>query len=397
MKSKVYFANRQARADYNMLDKLQHIFTELGLKKSIKKGSKVMIKTHFGAWGNTNYIRPAYVRAIVDLVKDAGGHPYVAESCGLGYGAGGAYGGRTTAPEYLSMAALNGFSEATIGAPIIMADGYWGNDVYRAKVSGKYIKFVDVPAAAMDADIIIVLTHAKGHGLSGLGGTLKNIGIGMVGKSGKAAMHFVSKPKIDTEKCLGPDCSLCLKVCPVRCITMNEKAAIDEKACIACGHCRSVCSSQAQAKAISIDWRPAQDQAVRFVENALGVLDFIGRDRFYFFNLAIDISDKCDCWNVGAPLLVHDIGIFGSRDPLAIDQATLDAIDASTPNPESEARSVKKGDRIFAVAHQQKNPKTGELADFAEVQLAHAEKIGIGSREYELVTIDKKPPKTKNH
>ncbi len=394
MKSRVFFANRQARSDYNMLDKIQHIFDILDLRKSIKAGSKVLIKTHFGAWGNTNYIRPAYVRAIVDLVKAAGGHPYVAESCGLGYGSGGAYGGRTTAPEYLSMAALNGFSEATIGAPIIMIDGYWGNDVHRVKTKGKYIKFVDIPAAALDAEIIIVLTHAKGHGLSGLGGTIKNIGIGMVGKSGKAAMHYTGKPRIDPEKCLGVECALCLKVCPVRCISIDEKAVINEKTCISCGHCRSVCSSQAKARAISIDWRPPKDQAVRFVENALGVIDFIGRDRFYYFNLALDISDKCDCWNVGAPLLIHDIGIFGSRDPLAIDQATLDAINESIPNPDSEARGVSKGDSIFAAAHQQKDPKTGELLDFAELQLAYAEEIGLGSREYELVTIDKKPPKS---
>ncbi|TFG31958.1 DUF362 domain-containing protein [Candidatus Thorarchaeota archaeon] len=394
LKSKVLFSDRQARSDYNMLDKIEHIFNELGLKKAIKNGHKVMIKTHFGAWGNTNYIRPAYVRAVVDLVKKAGGHPFVAESCGLGYGSGGTYGGRTTAPEYLSMAALNGFTEASLDAPIIMADGYWGTDVYRAKVNGKYLKVVDVAAATLDADIVIVLTHAKGHGLSGLGGTIKNLGIGLVGKSGKAAMHFDGKVKIDPEKCLGPECSLCLKVCPVRCITMDEKAAIDEKACISCGHCRSVCTNDAKAKAITVGWRTPKDQAIRFVENALGVIDTVGRDRFYYFNLAIDISDKCDCWNVGAPLLVHDIGIFGSRDPLAVDQATLDAINKATPNPQSEAREVHEGDCMFAVAHQQKDPKTGELLDFAELQFAHAEKMGLGNRAYELVKLEKKIPKS---
>lgn len=394
MKSKVYFADRQARSDYNMLDKISHIYNELGLKKAIKNGHKVMIKTHFGAWGNTNYIRPAYVRAIVDLVKKAGGYPYVTETCGLGYGSGGTYGGRTTAPEYLSMAALNGFTEASIGAPIIMADGYWGNDVHRVKINGDYIKFVDIAAATLDADIIIVLTHAKGHGLSGLGGSLKNLGIGLVGKSGKAAMHFEGKVKIDPQKCLGSECSMCLKVCPVRCIVMEEKAVINEKLCISCGHCRSVCASQAKARAISIGWRNAKNQAARFVENALGIIDFIGKDHFYYFNLAIDISDKCDCWDVGAPLVVHDIGIFGSRDPLAIDQATLDAINAATPNPDSDARNVHKGDCIFAVAHQQKDPETGKLLDFAEMQFAHAEKIGLGSRTYELVRLEKKPPKS---
>jgi uncharacterized Fe-S center protein len=391
MTSKVYFTDRQARTDFNMLDKLELIFSKLGLKKAIKKGSKVMIKTHFGAWGNTNYIRPAYVRKVVELIKDLGGNPYVSETCGLGYGAGGMYGGRTTSPEYLSMAALNGFTEGTIGAPLIMADGYWGNDVHRVNINGDYIKSVDVAAASLDADIVIVLTHAKGHGLSGLGGTIKNLGIGLVGKRSKSAMHTLGDVTVNKEKCLGPDCSLCLKVCPVRCISMKDKAVIDQDACIDCLHCRGVCSRDAKAGAISVTWRPPKDQAVRFVENALGVIETVGRDRFYFFNLAIDISDKCDCWDVGAPLLVHDIGIFGSRDPLAIDQATMDSINAAIPNPDSEAKKVHKGDCMFAIVHNQKDPKTGELLDFAETQFAHAEKMGLGCREYDLIKVTKKP------
>jgi uncharacterized Fe-S center protein len=392
MSAKVYFADRQARVDFNMLDKLEYIFNKLGLKKAIRKGSKVMIKTHFGTWGNTNYIRPAYVRKVVDLVKAAGGNPYVSESCGLGYGPGGAYAGRTTAPEYLSMAALNGFTEGTIGAPIVMADGYWGTDVFRASIDGEFIKEVDVASAAMDADIVIVLTHAKGHGLGGLGGTLKNLGIGLVGKRSKSAMHTLGDVKVSPEKCLGPGCSLCLKVCPVRCISMHEKAVIDQNACIDCLHCRGVCLRDAKAGAISVTWRNAKDQAVRFVENALGVIEAVGRDRLYYFNLAVDISDKCDCWNVGAPLLVHDIGVFGSQDPVAVDQATLDAISVASRNPESEAKDVRIGDSIFAHVHNQKDSESGELLDFANIQLAHAEKIGLGSRKYELIRVTKKAP-----
>ncbi len=397
MVSEVYFADRQARSDYNMLDKIEHIFKKLGLKKAIKKGSKVMIKTHFGNWGNTNYLRPAYVRKVVDLVKEEGGHPYVTETCGLGYGAGGTYGGRTTAPEYMSMAALNGFSEATLGAPVLMADGYWGNDVHRVEIDGTVVDFVDVAAATLDADVVIILTHAKGHGLSGLGGTLKNLGIGLVGKSGKSKMHTLGDVKVDPKKCLGPDCSLCLKVCPVRCISMNDVATIDQDLCIDCLHCRGVCTRDAKAGAITVTWRTPKDQAIRFVENAMGVIDSVGRDRFYYFNLTIDVSDKCDCWNVGAPLMVHDIGIFGSRDPLAIDQATLDAINSSTPNPDSEAKDVHEGDCMFAIAHQQKDKESGELLDFAEIQLSHAEKMGLGSREYKLVKLNKKPPKRGGH
>ena len=386
----VYFTDRNADADYNMLDKFEHIFEKLGLKKAIKKGDRVQIKTHFGNWGNTNYIRPAYVRKVVELVRAAGGHPFVTETCGLGYGAGGTYGGRTTAPEYLSMAALNGFTQGTVGAPILMADGYWGTDTHRVKIPGKYVKTVDVAAAVLDSDVIIMLTHAKGHGLSGLGGSLKNLGIGLVGKSGKAEMHFEKNISVDAEKCKGPECSLCLKACPVRCITMDEFAVIDAKSCIHCGHCRAVCASVAKARAIAIGWRNAAEQSVRFVENALGVVQSVGPGRFYYINLAIDISDKCDCWNVGAPLLIHDVGIFGSRDPVAIDQATMDAVSEAIPNPASVVCDCEPGEDKFAVAHDHKDEESGEHLHFAEDQLAHAQKIGLGSRKYKLVTLKKR-------
>ncbi|KXH72910.1 MAG: hypothetical protein AM326_00865 [Candidatus Thorarchaeota archaeon SMTZ-45] len=391
-KSKVYFTDRQARPDYNMIDKLEHIFNELGLDKEIKAGEKVMVKTHFGQWGNTNYLRPAYARKIVDLVRVAGGEPFLAETCGLGYGAGGAYGGRTTAPEYLAMATLHGYTEASVGAPLIMADGYWGTDVYDIEVDGEHVKSVDVAAAVFDCDKVIVLTHAKGHGLGGLGGTIKNLGIGLVGKRGKGAMHFMGDIKIDPEKCLGPDCSKCLKVCPPRCIKMSEKAEVDESRCVECHHCVDVCA-RVGARAATMSWRPNHEQSPIFVENSVGVIKAVGATKFYYINLAIDISDKCDCWNVGAPLLVHDIGIFGSRDPLAIDQATLQAIKDAPANPDSPAGDIECGACKFAVAHACKDPETGEILELAERQLSHAEKMGLGSRDYELVAITKEPPK----
>ena len=392
-KSKVFFSDRQAHDYYNMLDKLAHVFEKLGLRDAIKPGYKVMIKTHFGNWGNTNYIRPAYVRKLVELVSEAGGMPFVAESSGIGYSVKGIYGGRSTANDYLETAARNGYTMATVGAPIILADGYWGTDTYEVDIEGQLLNSVPVAAAVLDCDIIIVLTHAKGHGLSGLGGSLKNIGIGLVGKLGKSTMHTLGDIKIDSEKCIGPECSECLKVCPTRCIKMEEKAVIDIDRCVLCIHCRSVCTRKAKANAITITWRPPKDQSPYFVENALGVTQSIGAEKFYYINLAIDISDKCDCRNVGAPLLVHDVGIFGSQDPLAIDQATLDAINNAAPNPNSLVDGIEIGDDKFAMAHNHKEEDTGELIQMAEIQFSHAEKIGLGSRDYELITLTREPPK----
>jgi uncharacterized Fe-S center protein len=392
MASTVFFTDRQTRTDYNMIDKLEHIFNELRLNEAIQPGEKVMVKTHFGQWGNTNYLRPAYARKIVDLVKAAGGVPFVTESTGLGYGGAGAYGGRTTAPEYLGMASLHGYTAASMDAPLIMADGYWGTDVIEVPVEGEFINSVDVVAPLFDCDKVIVLTHAKGHGLGGIGGSIKNLGIGLVGKKGKAAMHFLGDIKIDPEKCLGPDCSKCVKVCPTRCITMEEKAVVDISRCIACHHCVDVCR-RVEAKAATQTWRPNHTQAPIFVENASGVIKSIGADKFYYINLAIDISDKCDCWNYGAPLLVHDIGIFGSRDPLSIDDATMQAIKDAPANPDSMVGDIECGACKFAMAHGCKDPETGEILELAEIQLAHAEKMDLGSRKYELISVTKDPPK----
>ncbi|MFW9845510.1 MAG: DUF362 domain-containing protein, partial [Candidatus Thorarchaeota archaeon] len=212
-KLKVFFTDRQAKPDYNMLDKLEHVFNELGLPSAIQSDEKVMIKTHFGLYGNTNHIRPAYVRKLVDLVKAAGGFPFIADTASLAYGTGRPYGGRTTAPEYLMRAALNGFTPGVIGAPMVIADGYWGVDTYSVPIEGDHLKSVPVAGATLDCDKVILLTHAKFHHI-GIAATIKNMGVGMVGKQGKAAVHCPDGLQVKPKNCLGAACSKCVSVCP---------------------------------------------------------------------------------------------------------------------------------------------------------------------------------------
>ena len=350
-----------------MLDKLEHVFRELGLMDDIKSGDKVMIKTHYGLYGNTNHIRPAYVRKLVDLVKEAEGFPFVADTCSLAYGNEGPYGGRTTQPEYLMRAAMNGFTPGALGAPMVIADGYWGVDTYHVPIDGEHIKSVPVAAATLDCDKVILLTHAKFHHI-GIAGSLKNMGVGMVGKQGKAAIHCPNGLEIYPEKCLGSECSKCVSVCPMRCIEVTDTLTIDSSKCVNCGHCSSVCST-VNAGALKMTWT-SKDMAERIVENTLGVTKSIGSDNFYYINLAIDISDLCDCVRVGAPLMMHDLGIFGSTDPVAVDHATLQAMKNATLNPASP--KVDDFDR---------------LAGSSQSFFKHGEKIGLGSTDYELVTL----------
>lgn len=370
----VFFTDRQTRPDYNMLDKLEHVFNELGLRDSIKDGEKVMIKTHFGLYGNTNYIRPAYVRKLVDLVRAAGGFPFVSDTASFAYGGGRPYGGRNTAPEYLERAALNGFTQGVLGAPIVIADGYWGIDTFNVDIDGEHIQSVPVAAASLDCDKIILLTHAKFHHM-GIAASIKNMGVGMVGKRGKAAVHCPDGLQVSQEKCKGAECSECVSVCPVRCIEVSDTVKIDWDRCVTCGHCASICSNKVGAKAIFMSWS-GQDMALRVVENALGVIKSIGPDRFYYINLAIDISDHCDCICVGAPLVMHDIGILGSSDLLAIDHATMHAMKGVALNAES---SVDQS-------------QFESLAERSEAIFEHGRKIGLGTTDYDLVKLSREKP-----
>ncbi len=353
-----------------MLDKLAHVFESLGLKNAIKENDKVMIKTHMGLFGNTNHLRPAYVRILVDLIRNAGGIPFVADTCSLGYGIERPYGGRTTSPDYYTRAAMNGFTQGTMGAPIIIADGYWGADFLESPYDGEFITSVPVPSALFDCDKIIVLSHSKFHHV-GIASTLKNIGVGLVAKKGKTAVHSAEGLEIYPEKCRGSECSECVVVCPMRCIAVGSSVEVEMSRCIQCGHCSSICSGKVKAGALKVTWS-GENMAKKIVENTHGVLSAIGIDKFYFINLAIDISNMCDCVCYGAPLLIHDVGVFGSRDPVAIDAATASKMHDATRNPAASAAT-----------------NLDALLEKSKAFFEHGVKIGLGSSEYELVELTK--------
>jgi uncharacterized Fe-S center protein len=386
----VWFVDRTVRPRYSMLDKLEVLWKNIGLEQAIQKDSRVIIKTHFGAYGNLMHLRPAILRRLVDLVRSRNGNPVLAESAGLGYG-GGLYGGRNTAPDYIRMAAANGFTMGSMGAPIVLLDGYWGTDTFDVAIKGEHLKKVAVGMALRDADIVIMFTHFKGHGQAGMGGALKNLGIGCVGKYSKCMMHGPKNPIVKPEACKGAKCSLCINVCPQRCITVNPKVSIDWNLCTHCLHCASVCSQVAKAQAITNDWSsPPSEQTERMIENALGVVDGVGRDRFYYFNVALDISEVCDCAPFGPQALVPDLGIFASRDPVAIDAACIEAVNRAQPITGSACGDMKAGEDKFAAACGYPDPHTGQKSPLQthHRQLAYAEELGLGSRTYKLARVD---------
>lgn len=413
MKSKVTMVN----ADHlGMGDSLIARFMRLwnhpdvNLDEWIEEGDIVVIKTHFGSKGQTRHLRPMYVRKAVDLVRKAGGIPWVSEGVGLGWSKQNAELTMANGPGFRTLANRHGFNFGSMNAPIVMLDGIAGVDTFEVPFeNGKYIKKVAVAMGLKMADKILVLSHFKGHGGAGFGGALKQLGIGMVGVEGKGGAHLGGPENIyvkNRDKCDG--CAKCLRLCPTDCLSLDENNIIvlDSSKCIACIHCFEACNTgkEEDKRVFAIRKRvPSLEQVERMMDNAAGVVKGVGKDRIRYINIAIDITARCDCEATGAHLLVADQGILYSTDPIAIDQASVDLVTKAKGMAQSPAetgvKGVPSGDiEPIPEAMEADSPKLGLFAAWAspdarphltETQLASAHAHSIGSREYDLVDITK--------
>ena len=186
-------------------EKLKKLIKKAGIGEINFEGKFVAIKMHFGELGNVAFLRPNYARAVVDVVKELGGKPFLTD-CNTMYP-----GSRKNALEHLECAWLNGFTPYTVGCPILIADGLKGLDEELVPVDGEYIKEAKIGKAIMDADVFISLSHFKGHEMTGFGGAIKNIGMGGGSRRGKCEQHSGGKPHIIEKNCVG--CTRCLKEC----------------------------------------------------------------------------------------------------------------------------------------------------------------------------------------
>lgn len=369
--SKVYFTDFHTVAFGDGLPtKLKKLIKKAGIADLDLEGKFVAIKMHFGELGNVSYLRPNYARAVVDVVKELGGKPFLTD-CNTMYP-----GSRKNALEHLECAWENGFTPLTVGCPILIGDGLKGtDDVEVPVVGGEYVEKAKIGRAVMDADVFISLTHFKGHEQAGMGGALKNIGMGCGSRAGKMEQHNSGKPFVKQKKCIG--CRACARICAHGApqFGADGKATIDTDKCVGCARCLAVCPKDAIQ--CLYDEAPAILNK-KIAEYTKAVVD--GRPCFHV-SLVVDVSPNCDCHAENDVPIVPDVGMFASFDPVALDQACADAVLAQTPAPNSalfdEGCDCSSGD-YFHAAH----PDT----DWA-VCLEHAEKIGIGTRAYELIKI----------
>lgn len=371
-KSTVFYTDLRVGPGSNLLLKLQKLCKKAGISTIDMDGKFVAIKMHFGELGNLSFIRPNYVKAVADIVKELGGIPFLTD-CNTLYP-----GSRKNALEHLDCANLNGFNTVTTGCQTIIGDGLRGTDDIAVPVDGgEYVKEAKIGRAVMDADIIISLNHFKGHELTGFGGAVKNLGMGCASRAGKMDQHSSGKPLIDQEKCRG--CKRCARECGSDAINFeNNKAKIDQDLCKGCGRCIGACAFDA----IFIpQWDAGDVLGRKMAEYAKAVCQ--GRPGFHI-NLAMDISPNCDCHGENDMPILPNFGMFVSFDPVALDQACVDASLKLEPLPNSQlSDNLKKEGDQHAHDHFLNNNPNSRWKE----TLIHSEKIGLGRREYDLVTV----------
>jgi uncharacterized Fe-S center protein len=371
--SKVYFTDMRAEPGNNLLVKLERLIKKAGIETIDFNKKFVAIKIHFGEPGNLAFLRPNWAKTVADKIKALGGMPFLTD-CNTLY-----VGRRNQGLAHLDAANENGFFPMSTGCQNIIADGIRGADETDVPINGgEYCTVAHIGKAIMDADIIVSLNHFKGHEGTGFGGALKNIGMGSGSRAGKMAMHNEGKPSVNKDDCIG--CKICARFCAHGAIVFSGgKASIDSGKCTGCGRCIGACSKDA----VFNNWDTGNNAlCCKIAEYAKAVLD--GRPNFHI-NIVTQVSPNCDCHDENDVPIIPDIGIFAGFDPVALDKACIDAVKAAPGLLTSilHERTLNHKDQAGNTDHLTDIHPTTDW----RVQIAHAEKIGLGSGTYELITV----------
>lgn len=366
--AKVYFTPVRTAMKRSLVARAGALLERAGLRDAVSEGDLVAVKLHFGEAGNTGFVHPVFVREVVQRVKAAGGKPFLTDANTLYRGE------RANAVDHIACALHNGFSYATVEAPIVIADGLDGRDAVEVPVEGTHFQSVRIGSAAMHADAMVVVTHVKGHEAAGFGGALKNVGMGLGCRSAKQRMHADFRPEVEPAKCRS--CGRCVRWCPVGAIALgpDRVAVVDYALCYGCGECVAACPYGA----IATQWKTTPEALQeKIVEHAAGAL--AGKHgKVVYLSFVTNVSPDCDCWHFSDASVVPDIGVLASDDIVAIDQAAYDLVTAAPGLPGTRGAELGEGDDKFARI-------TGVDGTHA---MRYAETLGLGTREYELVTVE---------
>lgn len=372
--SKVYFSSaRTLRWDYHhsASGKLETLIERLNFPGRFQKGEWVAIKMHWGSPGAFRIVPPSFIRKIVDALKQSGAKPFVTDTV------------RILGLDYLDVANQNGLNHLSCGAPVVLADGLYGNDSILIK-AGPILGSIAVASAIHDTPAMVVCSHIKGHINSGYAGAIKNLAMGCVSSShrlegwkrGRGSMHCHGELGLQWNPELCTFCEQCKNICPLHSIEFSGSTfTYDEKKCWHCGRCSRVC----QEGALTM---PQDDETFQksMAEAAAAVLSTFKSGKVVYINSLFQIQPECDCMPIADVPIIQDQGIMVSDDLVAIEQASLDLLRKASPLPQSaaeEADARPGEDVMFKI-----NPRP------MQIQIDEAERLGLGSKKFELITIE---------
>lgn len=325
----------------------------------IEQKSFVALKVHFGEENSDTFIQPSLYKPLIKILLKKKTLPFFTDTNTIYTGK------RANAIEHLKLASQHGFNISSLQVPIIIADGIKGNDLVEVEINLKHFKTAKIASNIYNADVIILLTHFKGHMLFGFAGSIKNLGMGCAARPAKYLLHNVLKPKVKNEKCIF--CKKCILYCPMNAIVLNEKKKevyLNIELCVGCGECIHICSQ----KVFSIPWDLSYKEVQeRTVEYAYAVLKN-KKNKVLFINFLMNLTKDCDCIPKKQNPLVENIGIVAGYDPVAVDFCSLNIVN----------QFLNKD--IFTEFWQN--------IDYT-VQIDYAEKVLLGKKEYNLVEVSK--------
>ena len=363
--SKVYFWNLRASRKMPYDSRLKKLLKSVNLGANLEAGMLTAVKIHFGEGGTTGFVSPLWVRPILDFIRKSGARPFLTDTNTLYVGR------RGEAVSHQMQAAAHGFDPGILGAPVIIADGLKSGNQRRVRYPGRQLQDFYLAGDILDSDFVVNVSHFKGHELSGFGGALKNLAMGCASRQGKMHQHSGLGPRVEPEHCQG--CGACVQVCAWGALGLESgRVSLDPEKCTGCASCLLACRSGA----LEVNWETEINPFLeRMTEYAGAVLQEKGR-RMAHVNFIFNVSPDCDCPGYSDAPICPDLGVLASRDPVALDRACLDLVNAAQPlRPSALPQETQPGQDKFQAVH------PGVDGSYA---LEYARELGLGETEYEL-------------
>lgn len=345
---------RRMDAKRSLLARYERLLKKLVSREMVERKT-VAVKLHLGGRYGYTQVHPAFVVRVVDRVKECGGTPFITD--------------------HRTGNRLAGAIPEAFGCPIYHATGLADEYVYPVKTGVRMLPTIDVAGYLHDADVLINLSHAKGHGQCGFGGAIKNLAMGAVTGRTRGDIHRLMDKAFQwhAERCT--HCNKCVDHCEHHAIRFSEDGRLRQNShfCTLCLHCMMVCP----AGAITVGKKgwPRFQKGLALAAKA--VLDTFRKKRTLHINVALNVTAICDCFGFSLASFRPDIGILASADPVAVDQASIDLIDCDGVFPGTLPRgmTLREGEEHILYRIWGKDPY---------LQVVESAKLRLGSRRYRL-------------